>query len=145
MHKTEAQVNVIVEQTYNDWCIKRHQQHKDVIAKDIVRVVHGKSNMISVYVNNTLVYYDVKNEYTKAHINDIMDAVVAMMSWKSNNSFTLTEEVLGLWEQTICEIRSEIKAQETPSLVYAKKLCDKLEHSMRALAGGHYQLTYTIE
>lgn len=58
--------------------------------------------------------------------------------------FKLSEDILGLWEQTVCEIRSEIKAQETPALVYAKELCDKLEHSMCALAGGKYSLRYTI-
>ena len=46
--------------------------------------------------------------------------------------------------QTVCEIRGEIKAQDTPSLVYAKELCDKLEHSMCALAGRPYSLMYNI-
>lgn len=59
--------------------------------------------------------------------------------------YTLPKEMLGLWEQTVCEIRNEIKAQETPALIYAKELCDKLEHSMCALAGGNYKLKYTIE
>lgn len=57
---------------------------------------------------------------------------------------TIQEDILGLWEQTVCEIRSEIKSQDTPSLAYAKELCDKLEHSMRALAGGRYKLRYSI-
>lgn len=61
------------------------------------------------------------------------------------NGFTLPKDVLGLWEQTVCEIRSEIKATENPALVYAKELCDKLEHSMCALAGGPYTLKYSIE
>lgn len=60
------------------------------------------------------------------------------------DEFKLSKDILGLWEQTVCEIRSEIKAQETPALVYAKELCDKLEHSMCALAGGNYNLRYTI-
>jgi hypothetical protein len=60
------------------------------------------------------------------------------------DGYTLTKDLLGLWEQTVCEIRSEIKAQETPALVYAKELCDKLEHSMCALAGGPYNLNYSI-
>lgn len=63
----------------------------------------------------------------------------------NKDRFTLPKDILGLWEQTVCEIRSEIKAQETPALVYAKELCDKLEHSMCALAGGPYNLRYTIE
>lgn len=61
------------------------------------------------------------------------------------NEFKLSKDILGLWEQTVCEIRAEIKAQDTPALVYAKELCDKLEHSMCALAGGHYNLRYSIE
>lgn len=61
-----------------------------------------------------------------------------------NDEFKLPKDILGLWEQTICEIRGEIKAQETPALMYAKDLCDKLEHSMCALAGGKYNLRYNI-
>ena len=61
------------------------------------------------------------------------------------DEFKLPRDVLGLWEQTVCEIRSEIKAQDTPALVYAKELCDKLERSMCALAGGNYSLRYSIE
>lgn len=61
------------------------------------------------------------------------------------NEFKLSRDVLSLWEQTVCEIRSEIKAQDTPALVYAKELCDKLEQSMCALAGGNYSLRYSIE
>ena len=57
----------------------------------------------------------------------------------------LPKDILSLWEQTVCEIRSEIKAQDTPALVYAKELCDKLEHSMCGLAGGNYSLRYDIE
>lgn len=63
----------------------------------------------------------------------------------NKDGFTLPKDILGLWEQTVYEIRSEIKAQETPALVYAKELCDKLEHSMCALAGGPYKLKYNIE
>lgn len=63
----------------------------------------------------------------------------------NKEGFALPKDILGLWEQTVCEIRSEIKAQETPALVYAKELCDKLEHSMCALAGGPYSLRYSIE
>lgn len=61
------------------------------------------------------------------------------------NEFKLSKDVLGLWEQTVCEISSEIKAQDTPALVYAKEPCDRLEHSMCALAGGNYILRYNKE
>lgn len=59
--------------------------------------------------------------------------------------YSIPKDLLGLWENTICEIRGEIKAQDTPTLIYAKELCDKLEHSMCALAGGTYNLIYSIE
>lgn len=62
-----------------------------------------------------------------------------------SEEYVVQKDILDLWEQTVCEIRSEIKAQDTPALVYAKELCDKLEHSMCALAGGHYKLRYSIE
>lgn len=61
------------------------------------------------------------------------------------DEYTLPKDILGLWEQTVCEIRGEIKAQDTSALVYAKELCDKLEHSMCALADGPYTLRYSIE
>lgn len=61
------------------------------------------------------------------------------------NGYIIPKNLLGLWEQTICEIRGEIKAQDTPALIYAKELCDKLEHSMCALAGGPYDLRYSID
>ena len=64
---------------------------------------------------------------------------------KANEQLTLPKDILGLWEQTICEIRNDIKLQCSPALVYAKELCDKLERSMCALAGGHYSLRYSIE
>ncbi len=50
--------------------------------------------------------------------------------------WTINREILGLWEHAICEIRAEIKAQDTPSLVYAKELCDKLENSIVSVAQG---------
>jgi hypothetical protein len=61
------------------------------------------------------------------------------------DKYTLPKDILSLWEQTVCEIRGEIKAQESVVLEYARELCDKLEHSMCALAGGPYDLKYTIE
>lgn len=64
--------------------------------------------------------------------------------FEADEQLTLPKDILGLWEQTVCEIRSEIKAQDTPALVYAKELCDKLEHSMCAVAGGPYNLRYSI-
>lgn len=60
--------------------------------------------------------------------------------------YLISENIFYLWGQTVFEIRNEIKAQETPALVYAKELCDKLEHSMHAvLAGGTYNLKYSIK
>lgn len=67
---------------------------------------------------------------------------------KANEQLTLPKDILGLWEQTVCEIRSEIKSWDLkgPHVSdYAKELCDKLEHSMCALAGGNYSLRYAIE
>jgi hypothetical protein len=63
---------------------------------------------------------------------------------REDSQLTLPKDILGLWEQTVCEIRGEIKAQDNPALTYAKELCDKLEHSMCALAGGPYELKYNI-
>lgn len=51
-------------------------------------------------------------------------------------SYKLGAKTLGLWEQTVCEIRGEIKAQESPALMFAKELCDKLENSMVHIAKG---------
>ena len=67
---------------------------------------------------------------------------------KANEQLTLPKDILGLWEQTVCEIRSEIKSWDLkgPHVSdYAKELCDKLEHSMCAIAGGNYSLRYAIE
>ena len=66
---------------------------------------------------------------------------------KANEHLTLPKDILGLWEQTVCEIRSEIKSWDLkgPHVSdYAKELCDKLEHSMCAVAGGPYNLRYSI-
>ena len=66
---------------------------------------------------------------------------------KANEQLTLPKDILGLWEQTLCEIRSEIKSWDLkgPHVSdYAKELCDKLEHSMCAVAGGPYSLRYSI-
>lgn len=57
----------------------------------------------------------------------------------NREGFTLPKDILGLWEQTVCEIRSEIKSWDLigpHTKQYATSLCDKLEHSMCALAGG---------
>ena len=62
---------------------------------------------------------------------------------KANEQLTLPKDILGLWEQTVCEIRSEIKSWDLKA-DYAKELCDKLEHSMCAVAGGPYSLRYRI-
>ena len=64
------------------------------------------------------------------------------------SSFTLPRDILGLWEQTVCEIRSEIKSWDLigpHTKQYATSLCDKLEHSMCASAGNkQYTLRYKI-
>lgn len=31
-----------------------------------------------------------------------------------SDELKLPKDILGLWEQTVCEIRGEIKAQDTP-------------------------------
>lgn len=64
------------------------------------------------------------------------------------NIFTLPKDVLGLWEQTVCEIRAEIKSWDLigpHTKQYATSLCDKLEHSMCAVAGGNYPVNYQID
>ena len=66
---------------------------------------------------------------------------------KAHEQLTLPKDILGLWEQTVCEIRSEIKSWDLkgPHVSdYAKELCDKLEHSMCAATGGPYSLRYSI-
>lgn len=68
--------------------------------------------------------------------------------FKGEEQYVLPKDILGLWEQTICEIRGEIKSWDLigpHTEQYATELCDKLEHSMCALAGGHYKLRYDIE
>lgn len=65
----------------------------------------------------------------------------------NKDGFLLPKDILGLWEQTVCEIRAEIKSWDLigpHTKQYAKELCDKLEHSMCALAGGPYKLKYNI-
>lgn len=64
------------------------------------------------------------------------------------NDYAISKDILNLWEQTVCEIRSEIKSwdlKEPHVSDYAKELYDKLEHSMCAVAGGNYSLRYDIE
>ena len=66
---------------------------------------------------------------------------------KAKEELTLPKDILGLWEQTVCEIRSEIKSWDLkgPHVSdYTKELCDKLEHSMCAVAGGPYSMRYRI-
>ena len=81
-----------------------------------------------------------KTRHCCGKCHDVVSDIV-----NNKDGFILSKDILGLWEQTVCEIRGEIKAQETPALIYAKELCDKLEHSMCALAGGPYSLRYNIE
>lgn len=51
------------------------------------------------------------------------------------------KEILGLWEQSVCEIRGEIKSWDLKSNTtkYALDLCNKLENSMVAMARGKMQ------
>ena len=81
-----------------------------------------------------------QGRYGCGNCHDVVSDIV-----NNKNGYLLPKDILGLWEQTVCEIRGVIKAQETPTLVYAKELCDKLEYSMCALAGGPYDLHYSIE
>lgn len=40
-----------------------------------------------------------------------------------SEEYTIQKDILNLWEQTICEIRNDIKLQCSPTLVHAKELC----------------------
>lgn len=51
---------------------------------------------------------------------------------------------IALWENTVCEIRSEIKAQESPALMHAFDLCNKLEDSMVAYAKGNVEYAHFV-
>lgn len=66
---------------------------------------------------------------------------------KANEQLTLPKDILSLWQQTVCEIRSEIKSWDLkwPHVSdYAKVLCDKLARSMCAVAGAPYCMRYSI-
>ena len=66
---------------------------------------------------------------------------------KANEWLTLPKDILSLWQQTVCEIRSEIKNWDLkgPHVSdYAKVLCDKLARSMCAVAGAPYCMRYSI-
>ena len=66
---------------------------------------------------------------------------------KTNEQLTLPKDILSLWQQTVCEIRSEIKSWDLkgPHVSdYTKVLCDKLARSMCAVAGAPYSLRYSI-
>ena len=51
------------------------------------------------------------------------------------------KEILGLWEQSVCEIRGEIKSWDLNrnTTKYALDLCNKLESSIVAMARGKVQ------
>ena len=57
-------------------------------------------------------------------------------------NYNLPSTILALWENAVCDIRAEIKSQETLSLGYAKALCDKLETSMVAIAKGDVEYAH---
>ena len=66
---------------------------------------------------------------------------------KANEQLALPKDILSLWQQTVCEIRSEIKSWDLkgPHVSdYAKVLCDKLARSMCAVAGAPYCMRYSI-
>ena len=60
----------------------------------------------------------------------------------------LDDDLLALWEASVCEIRAEIKSymynEGCEGLRYAKCLCDALEGSMVSLANG-LRKTYTFD
>lgn len=70
-----------------------------------------------------------------------------VFAWCEPNFETDGDELkrfLALWEQAVCEIRGEIKAQETPALMYAKDLCDRLEQSMVAYSHGNVEYAHFV-
>jgi len=92
-------------------------------------------------VNNGL---HTKNELAFARL--IAEGKELCTAESTNPSpYALPGEILGLWEQTVCEIRSEVKSWgDTYNDKFVIDLCDKLEHSMCAIAGGNYKLKYDI-
>lgn len=63
----------------------------------------------------------------------------------SERNYILPNDILGLWEFTVRELRHEIKevVQDKKSK-WLLETCDKLEQSMCAIAGGKYDLRYTL-
>lgn len=98
-----------------------------------------------VWTNVGAGYYDSSDHCWRDDFGRLQGVIAwCEPKFEADEQLTLPKDILGLWEQTVCEIRSEIKAQDTPALVYAKELCDKLEHSMCAVSGGPYNLRYSI-
>jgi hypothetical protein len=63
----------------------------------------------------------------------------------SERNHVLPNDVLGLWEFTVRELRHEIR-EVVPDRKFKWLLatCDKLEQSMCVIAGGKYDLHYTL-
>lgn len=96
---------------------------------------------------------DRKHQLDELAVTDILSYLGTRVSSMEEHirrekaGLTLPKDILGLWEQTVCEIRGEIKSWDLigpHTKQYAKELCDKLEHSMCALASGPYGLRYSI-
>lgn len=90
---------------------------------------------------------DKKHQLDKLAVSDILSYLGARVT-SMEEHIRIERGILGLWEQTVCEIRGEIKSWHLigpHTKQYATELCDKLEHSMCALAGGPYKLKYSLE
>ena len=102
-----------------------------------------------VWTNVGAGYYDSSDHCWRDDFGRLQGVIAwCEPEFEADEQLTLPKDILGLWEQTVCEIRSEIKSWDLkgPHVTdYAKELCDKLEHSMCALAGGNYSLRYDIE
>lgn len=90
---------------------------------------------------------DKKHQLDELTVSDILSYLGTRIT-SMEEDMRRSRDILGLWEQTVCKIRSEIKSWNLKgphTTDYAKGLCDKLEQSMCALAGGPYKLKYSIE
>lgn len=99
------------------------------------------------YMRDSIDYYDHREPLTERKLYQLWKDGAEFGYNKANKQLTLPKDILSLWEQTVCEIRSEIKSWDLkgPHVSdYAKELCDKLEHSMCAVAGGPYSMRYSI-
>lgn len=66
-----------------------------------------------------------KTRHCCSKCHDVVSDIV-----NNKDGFLLPKNILGLWEQTVCEIRGEIKSWDLigpHTKQYVKSLCDKLE------------------